>query len=315
MKIQKILEQHNKFKSKTSLEKNLGDGLLLEKNKIYQQIRQKSLDFGFQYDSTPNEAYWVLPLSQLETLIQSQKIPYVNNVSVLEQIEKKIPGASSWDDVTDNLKRNHLFHEACHGIARTVAKKYFKELGGNAVNANGSNYKEKNILKLMIEESFANTCELVGIMEVDDAFHKLFYEINSYIFMFEDKSNLKNLFSEYGKKKAFQFLLLSYLHANYIHPRFEDKNLDSVLKLLFEKSGGLTAIKSDAKKMKTFRAISKVSFELNPRFRMVTSVFYLKLIGYPVSQEDLMKMDFMRQLTNEHVFMDFINELTDLVMN
>jgi hypothetical protein len=105
------------------------------------------------------------------------------------------------------------------------------------------------------------------------------------------------------------------LHANYIHPRFEDKSLDSVLKLLFEKSGNYTSIKSDAKKMKTFRAISKVCFELNPRFRMVTSVFYLKLIGYPASQEDLMKMDFMRLLTNEPMFMDFINELTDLVAN
>lgn len=310
MKIQKLLEQHHKYASKLALQKNLGDGFLLEKNKIYQRIRQKSLDFGFQYDSAPNESYWVLPLSQLEELIQSQKIPYVNNVSVLEQIEKAIPGASSWDDVTDNLKRNHLFHEACHGVARSIAGKYFKTTNSSSVNG-----RNETILKLMIEESFANTCELVGIMDVEDGFHKLFYEINSYIFMYEDKSNLKNLFNDYGKKKAFMFLLLSYLHANYIHPRFEDKSLDSVLKVLFDKSGQFANIKADAKKMKTFRAISKVCFELNPRFRMVTSVFYLKLIGYPASQEDLMKMDFMKLITTLPVFMDFINELTDLVMN
>lgn len=294
------------------LEKNLGDGFLLEKNKVYSQIRNKALALGFQFDSSPNESYWALPLSQLEEFIELKKIPFVNNVFVLKEIEKKIPGVSQWDDVTDNLKRNHTFHEACHVIARSVSKKHFGQFSQQQFKKAGSS--EEKILQLMIEESFANTCELIGIIEVDDAVHKLFYEINSYIFMYEDKSNLKNFFHEFGKKNAFTFLLLSYLHANYIHPKFEDKSLDNVLKIMFEKTGQLSAVKADAKKMKIFRAISRICFELNPRFRMVTSVFYLRLLGFSISKEELPRIDFMKIISNQAVYRDFINELIAIVV-
>lgn len=304
MKIQKILEQHQKFSSPEGLDQNLGDGYLLAKNKIYKKIRSQALGFEFQYDKTPNESYWALPLSQLEALMSAKKIPYVDNVSVLRQIEKLIPQASQWDDVTDNLKRNHVFHESCHAVARQISKKYFKEAGE----------KNKKILQLLIEESFANTCELLGIIDVEDAFHKLFYEINSYVFMFDDKSNLKNFLNDFGKKEAFKFLLFTYLHANYIHPRYEDKSLEKVLSTLFKDSTKLASIKSDAKKMKTLRALSRVCFELNPRFRMVTSIFYLKLLGFSVSVEEMSKMDFMSLINQDPIYLKFIEELMEQVL-
>lgn len=302
MKIQKILEQHQKFSSPEELSQNLGDGYLLAKNKIFNKVRSQALGFGFQYDKTPNEAYWALPLSQLEAVISTKKIPYIDNVSVLIQIEKLIPQTSQWDDVTDNLKRNHVFHESCHAVARQISKKYFKE----------SSERDKKILQLMIEESFANACELLGIVDVEDTFHKLFYEINSYIFMFDDKSNLKNFMNDLGKKEAFKFLIFTYLHANYIHPRYEDKTLDKVVTTLFKDSA--KSIKADVKKMKTFRAISRVCFELNPRFRMVTSIFYLKLIGFSVSLDEMSKIDFMNQINQNPVYLKFIDELVDQVI-
>lgn len=311
MKIQKILEQQQKFLQKSALDKNLGDGFLIAKNKIYSRIRAQALQLGFQYDKEPNLAYWALPLSQLEVLLSEKKIPYIDNVSVLEQIEKKIPSLSLWDDVTDNLKRNHIFHESCHALARSVSKKYFKPQQDPRMNKAA----EETVLQLMIEESFANTCELVGIIDVEDAFHKLFYEINSYIFMYEDRVHLKNFFNDFGKNKAFVFILLSYLHANFIRPRFEDKDLDSVLHVIVENPTEFSTIRNDAKKMKTLRAISRICFELNPRFRMVTSVFYLKLLGMNYSKEEIHKMDFMNHLVKNPSYLKFIQELMNLVIN
>jgi hypothetical protein len=285
--------------------KNLGDSYLLNKNRLYSSIRKLALANGFSYTSELTPDYVALPLSQLDVFLKNKKIPYIDNVSILQEIEKKIPSTTVWDEVTDNLKRNHLFHESCHAVARSESTKIFTKEEKSA----------HKVLQLMIEESFANACELIAIVDVEDPIHKLFFEINSYIFMYDDRVHLKNLIAVFGFPFALKFLILSYLHANFLYEKLDDKNFERMLKNLVTNKNELEAIKKDGKKIKSLRAIAKIAFELNPRFRLVTSIFYLRLSGFRYQINDLQQLDFMGMIETDAKFNLLIDTLVKKVLS
>ncbi len=294
-----MLELHQKNLGPMALITNFGDGFLLQKNQLYRVIRSLALHEGYTYSSEFNLAYNSLPLTQLDHFLENKKIPYFDNVSVLKEVERKIPNTTIWDEVVDNLKTNHVLHESCHAVARSFSKKHF----------NSEKLEEKKLLQIMIEESFANSCELMAITDVDDGIHRLFYEMNSYIFMYDDKSNLKKLFQEFGKEFVFQFVLICYLHSNFMHTHFEDRNLERVLKLLLVSSKEYELLTKDQKKIKSLRSVAKVTLALNPRFRMVTSVFYLRLCGFKYQLKEIQKFDFMNQLESDLRFKQLLSQL------
>ncbi|MCK6598791.1 MAG: hypothetical protein L6Q37_10540 [Bdellovibrionaceae bacterium] len=299
MKIKKMLELHQQNTVPMALVTNFGDGFLLQKNQLYRIIRSLALREGFAYTTEFNLAYLTLPLSQLDLFLDTKKIPYFDNVSILWEVEKKIPNTTVWDEIVDNLKTNHVFHESCHAVARSLSKKYFyAEIS-----------EEKKLLQIMIEESFANSCELLAIIDVDDEAHRLFYEMNSYIFMCDDRSNLKNLIQNFGREFVFYFVVICYLHSNFMYTQFEDRNIERILKFLSFSSAEYEVFKKDQKKIKSLRSVAKLTLALNPRFRMVTSVFYLRLCGFKYQPNELKKIDFMTQLETDIRFKQFLSQL------
>lgn len=299
MKISKLLEQNKFFVSEQSLSQNFGDAYLCKNNNIYSRIRKQTLQLGFKFSNEKNDLYEALPLSQLESVLRSQKIPYLDNVSVLAQIDQQIKGGAIWDEVSDNLKKNHVFHESCHAVSRSISSPFFK----NKLSA-----QEKRLMVLM-EESFSNTCELLAVCDASDAIHKIFFEWNSYICMFDQRSNLNSTIQLMGKEFIFRFMFLSYLHANFLKDRLDDKSFEKILNILN------ADLKTEYKNLKALRSIAKIAFELNPRFREVTTSFYFRMQGYSEPLEQLLNFDFMKIIDEKRDFKEFLFALSRAVLD
>jgi len=174
-----------------------------------------------------------------------------------------------------------VFHESCHGISRTLSSQLPLPLT-----------PQESVLHLLLEESFSNTCELLAVAEAHDQYHRIFFEWNSYTALFEERTHLKNALSEFGEMPIFKFFLLSYLHANFLLDGLDEKAFARVVSLTMDSA-------LESRQLKVLRALAKTAFTLNPRFRDVTSGFYLKLCGIQTPRAELFAFDFMRSLEAE----------------
>jgi hypothetical protein len=275
VKLAALLEHHNKHaKAPGALSRSFGDGYLCAMNRLYGRARAQALEVGFKFSTDESDAYRALPLSQLDQILESKTIPYTDNVTVLEAIEKKIPKQTVWDDLTDNLKANLVFHEACHAFA---------------------NVKLQGVdpaLRMLLEESYANACELLAIIDAEDQTHRIFLELNCYAYMLDDRVHLVNAAKDIGLPALTRFMLLSYLHANHLRDAID---FDRVIKMSLDKP-------ADAKTLKNLRQLSKIVFKLNPRFREVTARFYFKLHGLPLTLD----RDFLSEIERSKTALNFL---------
>lgn len=294
MKLSRLLEIHRSAAPGTGLSHNLGDAYLCQNNAVYRRIRQTATELDYSYTDAPDAAYAVLPLSQLRAVLQSRRIPYFDNVSVLQEIEKAIPGQTDWSEIRDNLKKNFLFHESCHAVAHAMA---------------GGLPESDLLLKFLLEESFANTCELLGVVDATDAAHKIFYEWNSYTALHESRRNLELALQDIGAAPVIRWILLSYLHANFLHDQFTEDQLQRALKLA---AGGAVSELSPGQ-IKTLRALAKICFGLDEQFKRVTTGFYLKLSGVRQDVNQLRNFDYLATLEANQVYLDYIARLAGVL--
>jgi hypothetical protein len=298
MKLSNLIEQHRKFsKLPSALSESFGDGYLLENNSRYLRIRQQAVAKGFRFSFEQNDAYRALPLSQLDRLLKNKTIPYIDNVTVLAEIESRIPRLTVWNDISDNLKGNSVFHEACHAVARD------EKLPNHLQRESGIDSGQAQTLSLLLEESFANASELLSILDADEAVHRIFLELNSYIYMLDDRVHLLKAESEIGSEALAKFILLSYLHANFLR-EISDKDFERMLFL----SGVSSAL--DPKKKKSLRQLSKIAFKLNLRFREVTTRFYLRLTGLKQEMPLLLKFDFLKSIEDSGTARNFLRTVS-----
>ncbi len=291
LKLTRLLEAQVKFTSPLSLSKNFGDSYLVKHNRIFAKIRESVVANGYSYSNKVNEAYLALSLSQLENILESKTLPYLDNVSVLEKINSN--AEIFWDDISDNLRKNYVFHESCHAIARSLGSGFFKDVR-----------PEEKLLRILLEESFANACELVAVRDAKDQLHRIFYEWNSYTFLFEECTHLSKAIEDLGAKSIFKFFILTYLRANFLAPETNEKDFSRTLALAF----GETI--SDPKKIKTLRYLSRIGFTLDQRFREVTTGLHLRLCGFQKSREELLNFDFLSVIEKKNNLQDFISSLT-----
>jgi hypothetical protein len=260
MKISKLLEIHDSVKIAGNLTNNIGDAYLCLKNPIYNIIRKQTLQAGFVFSSEQNVFYESLPLSQLSNILKVKKIPYANNVDVLRSLEEKISNTANVSDIILNLKKNFLFHESCHAFARS-----YSMLSDNSDLA----------LNMLIEESFANTCELLGVIYAEDAAHRFFYELNSYTALFEMKTNLKKACDEMGIEIVATVIFFGYLQSNLLLNSFDEYQFNKIIELAENKNFK----KISQAQIKVLKSLVRLCFTLDEEFRRVTTGFYLKLSG------------------------------------
>ncbi len=298
MKLGRLWYQHQQFDTQ-GLKENFGDGYLIAHNKIYRNIRTSTLAQKFTFSLGPYPLYQALPLSQLEWILSEKIIPYFDNVSVLQQIHQKLPQNIFWDDISDNLKGNHVFHESCHAVARGKAQEILK-----SPDLTNKSDLQLLILCRLIDESFANTCELLAVTDATDPVHQIFFELNSYVVMFEDRSNLKKAMQEIGEEIFMHFMILCYLHANFLTPTLTDQKFEKILSLIAKNGVGFSGPQK-----KSMRALSKIAFELNLRFRMVTTSFYFRLNGIFLPKDQLRDFDFIQTMIDRPELMEFLDAL------
>lgn len=325
MKIARLLEQDRKLLtpgssetddhlSFTSLSRgtlllSLGDSYLFHHNTIFRNIRNQVLaaNVKFVLDSTPeiSRFFSVLPLSLLDELIAQKTIPYTDNVSVLLELERKIPETVVLDDLIDNLKKNHVFHESCHLVARSLL------IPGLLSEPKGQEFRQRVFLSLF-EESFANSCELMGIVDVHDNYHRSFYELQSYIFMMQDRARFLDVLKTTDAIAVFKFVHLCYLHANFLIEEISDVDMSRFLQLAFE---GVASQVPTGNRLKLWRGFFRSACDLNPRFREVTTRFYFKLQGFKQEFHTLLDFDFLNHLESDVALRRSLHALAKTAVN
>lgn len=290
MKLSTLLSQHSVNSGPGDIRGNMGDSYLLNSNKIYRQIRQKILDLGYSFSDDPNSDYLALPMAQLESVLKSKKIPYVNNVRPLIKLNEQTRSTLDWDHVVDNIKPNYILHESCHAIARHYSF--------------SSNDLQTRALLTLIEESFANTCEFLAMADAQDPTHLLFLEINSYFTVFEDRTHLKKAIDKYGLIPIFKFMLLSYLHSNFLNDEMDDYTFKKVLELSHF---------SNNPEAKILKSLGENAFLLNPRFRYTTTEMYLRLQGISTPVTEVLNFDYLNPIITNKNISDLIHQLALLI--
>ena len=168
----------------------------------------------------------------------------------------------------------------------------------------------KKRLQILTEEAFANTCELLGALDAQDQAHKLFYEVNSYTFLFESRTFLKRAFNELGEDFIFKLFLMLYLYSNFLKPGLDDKLFNRTIQFLSQNS----RLNLDMKSMKNLKELSKLPFTLDLRFRTITTGLHLRLSGVDQDISKIVDFDILGFVSKDTNRTNYINEITGIAL-
>jgi hypothetical protein len=307
MKISALLSIHDRYQPKNSVKNNLGDGYLLTYNPIYKKIREGALQQNFKFTSDRLEDYDSFPLAELPNILSKKKIPYVDNVRPLREIEKKIPRQFSLADIAP-LKGNQIFHEAAHAIAHTLIKKHLP-----LPKSKGLQFERSLAFRVLLEESFANACESIANSYATDAIHDEFLFKNSYVMESEAfRKTLRKAISDLGFSFIFRLMLLSFLHANFLKTQSVEQNLIRSLRVAGTSKSEMfpnltdTAIKQCSK-------IFRAGLDLDPEFTEFTNRFCLRLIGIQANLQKLFQFDVLANFEKNPQALACLDALTKVL--
>lgn len=295
MKISKLLELHSI--DNAGLENSFGDSYLLKHNRIYRNIRQACLDAGFSFSHKSTEDYLALSLSQLENILNTKCIPYFDNVSALQKLETQHPHVGTWNDIFENLRRNFHFHESCHAVARSLQISEFKNL-------------DDDILLRLIEESYANTCEMLAVVDSEKTGDRIFFEINSYTALFELKELIEHLVATLGFEKLFSAVMLGYLHSNHLHNNLKE----ALFKEILLATGCNEVIGSNVNLQKNLKELLKYCFYLDENFKQVATSFYIRLSTKTQNQTNLKEKNYFLEISKNGDYLKFIKKLSQIAI-
>lgn len=262
--LSELLKKDHADQNPLAMREIFGDSHLIRTNRLFQQIRKRARDFGYTYSNQRSDQYEALPFTALEDLIRGKKIPVIANRGAVEFVAGKVSD-SNWFDIADGFRRCFAFHESCHAVARETLK---------SQNVQGA----ERVLHAMIEESFANTCELFGIIDCESLEDLAIYEANSYTALWEVRDLLLEIDLD---PVAFLYILLHYLRANFLAtPEFTAEDHSMILKLS-EKIAG----RSYTREPEELASLAEVAYTLDENFRQTTSRLHLRLMGLPTDLE------------------------------
>jgi hypothetical protein len=168
-----VLDSHNKFVNCSPLKDNLGDGYLFKHNIIFRNFRELVDKLGFQFTKDDFCNYTAFSLAALPKILSQSRIPYFDNVSVMNELENKKPGVITDIGWCQSLQGNHILHESAHGVA--------EHLFTNEVCAGpGLADHRWKLVRALLGEATANTAEVVGSLYAETAIHQCFYSKASY---------------------------------------------------------------------------------------------------------------------------------------
>lgn len=267
MTLGQLLKAHDQDQSDQTLKNGLGDAYLFHHNPVYKKIRQATVQLFYQFQTPPDNAYVALPFTQLENILESKAIPYFDNVTVLRQL----PPTLSWLSIQDSLRKNFVFHESCHAVARSKTQLLFAQKNGQ----NKQQDQEELIFLRLLEESFANTAELLSVIYSDQKTHRFFYQINSFTSLFEHQSQFIKASDELGPFDFFQMMMMGYIFSNFLKTSLNESEFHLICDLAFQK-------KPRKVPDKALKSLLKIPFTLDLDFRLQTTPLHLQLNGHTV---------------------------------
>ena len=291
MRLSQVLKLHANHAASTQIPLCLGDGYLCQKSSLYLKIRSKTIQLGFKYSSLPSVSYQAFPMGELESLMTHKTIPYVDNSTALVSINDKCNGQLDWNHVVDNLKANYHFHESCHAVARSLKPENMTQT-------------KDQVMAMIIEESFANTCEFLLIADAQDLIHRLFLEKISYFTVFEDRTTLKKMIEKYSLACLFELMIYGYILSHFFQENINEQDFKRLLETCrFPKECDVKILKS----------LIKNAFSLNPRFRETTTEMYFKLNGLSGRTTDILNFDPLQHIQSSPELKNMIRQLTQFI--
>src|SRR4051812_29525325 len=102
MKLSAMLQLQKDSVHPLCLPLNFGDSYLMQNNQIFRNVRIKTCGLGFSFSDKPDANYLSFPMGQLENILKRKIIPYTDNVTALESLNRQASNLE-WDHIADNL--------------------------------------------------------------------------------------------------------------------------------------------------------------------------------------------------------------------
>ena len=311
--LRELIDFHGQHFSKGSLKANFGDGYLMEYNPLYRSIRLSALDLGFKFSQSNYLEYQVLPLSQLESIIKTRTLPYIDNVKMLKQLVKpQLTFNFKMGDLPEP-KKNYVFHESCHAVARSLRYSYFTAKKKSVLS---KREEQSQAVVLALEEAFANTCELLAFAFCSDNAALAFLKHNNYQDPSKtDKVIIDKSIAQFGFRAVFFITLFSFLYSNCLYKKLDFKELKQV-KLFLVTKGLVEPSEIDfdqAKKRKLLLKVFSLGLSLSLGFRLNTARFCARLYGYKQSIFKLYERDPLEVLQENPQFSELIDNLFKVI--
>ena len=310
MRLKDILDAHKKHQVRNALKLNLGDAYLLKTNTIFRNIRNAALELGYRFTEKRFFDYDVLPLTQLPKILKTKTIPYCDNVTCLKEIDRLAPDAFEWQEVPP-LKANYVLHESAHGVARELRLIYFKK--EKAPKKAVLSATQTLVMQALVEESFSNAVEcMANLYSASRLEDELFFK-NAYINeKAPARAALKKAVDLIGFEAAFRFIVLAFLHANFLKNNVALESFDRILNIVFiHNPEGVP--KFSAKNQKALKDAFKVGLDLDPGFTIFTNSFCFRLRGLEDSLFDLTCFDCLKPFEVDHRYSTWLSVMGAVV--
>lgn len=249
----------------------LGDGYLYAHNRLYRRIREATVEIGCSFSCEPDREwydYQVFPLLLLDQIVAKRVIPYVDNCTTLQNLSSRHPGIGLTPRfLLDSIRRNYVLHESAHCLADA----FLSESGLLDPPPRGDG-DTALVLKDIMGESFANTCESIASCLCTGPTERFFYSLNSYqAFDPELTERISGAIRSIGLAATFLLGLMCFFRLNLLS---EPLDAESGARLVGLASGGIQAGQRD-----DIVAMVRTCFLLNRRFVAEGSLHYFMMRG------------------------------------
>ena len=266
-----LLELHDTHVSRRALGRVLGDGYFYRRNPVFKGIRDAALRAGFTYSSADTSRCYGWPLMALDEQLRARRIPFVDNVFPVRELERRRPRHFSLEDVRSHGPSfNPLLHESAHGVAFDIL---VYDLGPEQPN-------RLKLTKTFLAEAFALAVEKVSGLFVDDSPLDLYlHRLNTHVFHVPRRRDpFRALHARYGLSNVLRATMACYLYASFVYRELGDRELDAIL--AFSKMSGRASVSH-------VEAIFASTFDVGASFRHRITSNYLRAHGY---SKDLLKL-------------------------
>lgn len=302
--LKQLLQFHHQSTNQNGLKLSLGDNYLYHHNPLFKNIRDTFLKNGFTFTTEDFCNYTVLPYASLKEILKQKKVPYYNNVSVLENLEKNQSGFFQCHDLV-KVKPNYTLHESSHCLVDSFIQT-------QNLSASRLSDDSQKAFKLIMAEAFANTIESLANVYNTTAESRLFYEVNSYMIHIKKvNQNLTQTQDLIGLKNTFQLVYISYLFSNCLYTEPNQKSFLSLLDLIIQD----THLRKKASDSQAVKKAFNHAFELNLDFRIQTTSFYCRYLGMNTDIQKLLNIDILKILSQTNILSDFFKKFEFLIQD